>query len=260
MDEKLITTQLKKMFGQASGAVMPDEFKEVITTILEVIKELRIYLEKEMTAGDSETMKACKSTMSQVSDMEDRMSEMMKNKADIKQVLQGVMSELSMIKTNMPTMPDLSVLEAKIAEIKASIPVIKDTILDTPIQIREKVQSLPEGERWEMEDVNGLRKEIDTLRQEIQSMSRGGGGRTTSGRLGGTAFEKLTLNGVTKTFFIPNLRNVVAIMGTSFPTVFAPTTDYTVANLNVTFTDSVDASTTLAADQTVIVIYNQLHY
>lgn len=170
-------------------------------------------------------------------------------------------SEISKLKDLIPLLPDLSVYDLKIEEIRKSIPEIKETILDTPEQIRNKVKSLPEGQRWDLEDVNDLKKEIDMLKNELRSIPRGGS-RAMMGRTGGVAFEKLNsqLDGSTKTFPIPNLRDVVAVIGSSFPNAFASTDDYTVGNKNITFTDAIDAATTLSAGQTVIVIYNQLHF
>jgi len=267
MNEKQLKKFLEMQKAMEGGAVQPAELKQVIEVVLGVIKELKSLLQNQISTGDSKVIEYCEAMMPDMKGFEKKLGGISNQIKDIssKEVAKAIKATKDMIediRRDIPSMPDLTFLEAKIEQIKASIPVIKDTILDTPIQIREKVQSLPEGKRWEIEDVNDLRKELETLRNEVRSIPRGGGGRALMPRTGGVAFEKLNsrLDGVTKTFNIPNLRDVIAIMGTSFPTTFASTDDYTVGNKSITFTSAIDAATTLSAGQTIIVVYNQLHY
>jgi len=67
-----------------------------------------------------------------------------------------------------------------------------------------------------------------------------------------------SLDGVTKTFtLVPNAR-VILVFGSSVPGVFRPTVDYTTTSSEITFTDEITASSTLATGQTVILLYKIL--
>ncbi len=64
------------------------------------------------------------------------------------------------------------------------------------------------------------------------------------------------LDGVTKTFTIPNNKRVLSVNSTSFPfSAFKPTTDYVTTSTSITFTSEIDASSTLASGQTLLILY-----
>ena len=94
----------------------------------------------------------------------------------------------------------------------------KDGSPDTPQQILSKVESLPEGERWKIEDVNNLRKELDELRKKI---SLGGGTFIGGGTMGRDLIKDIdlsaSLDGVTKTFNIQAVWNIITVDLSSFP-------------------------------------------
>ena len=66
------------------------------------------------------------------------------------------------------------------------------------------------------------------------------------------------LNGVLKTFTLPSNARVILVFGSSTPGVFRPTTDYTTTSSTITFTSEITAASTLAAGQTVILLYKIL--
>lgn len=157
---------------------------------------------------------------------------------------------------------DPTTLESKwntvIAELDKKISDIKPFELKGE-DIVDKVNELPiqEEDQIDFKHIKGWK---DTIGDFVRTL--GLGGRTVGGaRSGGMGVYKLVLNGVTKSFTIPNFRGGdIAILGSSFPTAFAKTTDYTVNGNVITFTDEIDASTTLSNGQTIIVIYNQLFF
>lgn len=65
------------------------------------------------------------------------------------------------------------------------------------------------------------------------------------------------LDGSTKTFSLPAYGLVFDVRSSSFPYAFRPTVDYTTdgANMTITFTSEINASTTLATGQTIYVLY-----
>ncbi len=64
--------------------------------------------------------------------------------------------QLEEIKASIPTMPDLSYYADRLVEIENKIPEIKETILDTPTELRDKLESLKEDERLDISAIKGL--------------------------------------------------------------------------------------------------------
>ena len=86
---------------------------------------------------------------------------------------------------------------------------------------------------------------------DYQHTMRGGGGSTVK------EYDLSSLlDGVTKTFTIPQNQRVRFVHSGSFPfSAFQPTVDYTYNSNSITFTDAIDAATTLAAGQVILIDY-----
>ena len=126
-------------------------------------------------------------------------------------------------------------------------------------KIVDEINVLPirEEDQIDFDHIKGWKKWVEPF---VRSLGLGGS-RGGVGRGGGMGvyFLNSELNGVLKEFSIPNFAGGdIAIMGSSFPTAFAKTTDFTLNGNKITFTDEIDASTTLSAGQTVLVIHNKL--
>ena len=103
---------------------------------------------------------------------------------------------------------------------------------------------------------NRLAQQIATLRGDVMRNYGGHGGS------GGTSTPikqyslSNQLNGVTKSFTIPANTSITAVLSSSVPFVFDPTTDYTGSGTTtITFGAGIDASSMLAGGQTLIVQY-----
>ena len=64
-----------------------------------------------------------------------------------------------------------------------------------------------------------------------------------------------SLNGVLKTFTLPSNARVLLVITSSFPTILRPTVDYTTTASSITFTSEIDAGSTLATGQTIMILY-----
>lgn len=73
-------------------------------------------------------------------------------------------SEISAIKTSIPTMPDLSEYDDKLEEIKALIPTVPEQVVSTPEEIRDKLESLKDDERLDKSAIKGLDEELKSIR------------------------------------------------------------------------------------------------
>jgi len=130
----------------------------------------------------------------------------------------------------------------------------KDAPVDTPRQAKKKIKLLKK--KLKIKDIKNLRKELDELRgsQTVHSLSGGSGG------IGGhVRYYDLSskLNGVLKTFSLPAFARILSVQSSSFPNAFRETTDYVVDGslFTIEFTSEINASSTLAAGQTITILY-----
>jgi len=149
-------------------------------------------------------------------------------------------------------------------ELKSHIPVIEDIEKDLPKlgpEIRNALELLQGDERLDMKAIKGLREALDGLRGVLQSKNfvSHGSGNTTGGRMVKLYDLSSSLDGTTKVFSLPAMWRIISVQSSSFPNAFRPTTDY-VHNASahtITFTNEITAATTLAAGQTLTIIYSE---
>lgn len=138
-----------------------------------------------------------------------------------------------------------------------TLPEVKEMVLDTPEQLRDKLESLIGDERLRIDAIDGLEDVLSELRKERKVVV--GGGPMAVGP-GTVLLHDLSANldGSTKTFNMPAFYRIVDVKLSSLP-VLRPTVDYTVDNANnqITFTSEIDAATLLADGQSLIVLYAQ---
>ena len=173
-----------------------------------------------------------------------------------------VESKITSLELNTPLRMDTQIKAMAKDQILPLIPtednLVKRLSLRLP-QLGEKVldavQNLEEDQRWEIKDVNELRKELEELRN-LGSRTVGGGG----GGVGSTQVHyydiSSQLNGVLKTFTMPAFLRILDIKLSSAP-VLQPTTDWTSDSglSTITFTSTIEASTLLISGQTLLILY-----
>lgn len=133
--------------------------------------------------------------------------------------------------------------------------VLENEIPEMGKEIKESVQNLKEGERWEIEDVNGLKKKLEEMDKASNSrVSFGGGG----GNKQNVYYYDLSasLDGSTKTFSLPAFSRILDVKLSSAP-VLRPTVDWTsdTDTSSVTFTSEISADPLLLAGQSLMVLY-----
>ena len=123
---------------------------------------------------------------------------------------------------------------------------------DTPQQIVQKLESLQGTERLHFSAIDGLEERLK---------SSGGGTVFVGGGPGGNAVQYYdlsgSLDGATKTFSLPAFNRIISVHLSSFPTIMRPTVDFSVDPnaMQITFTDEIDAETSLSSGQTLLVVY-----
>jgi gas vesicle protein len=119
------------------------------------------------------------------------------------------------------------------------------------------------GEPADIENVKKLKKEIEELKDDIKKFGIKtvyiGGGNSSGGRIVKSYDLSSSLNGVLKTFSLPAFWRIISVHSSSFPNALRETIDYTsnASAMTITLTGQIDASTTLAAGQTLIVVFSE---
>lgn len=260
--EKFLLQLQKNMEG---GAVQPDELIEVIKVVLTVVKEANSVLESKIQELDLVSKDKASTIMKKVSEVELYMKSLDKT-ADIGEVLKNTQllsQELALVKSQIPTI-DISPLEEKIntsiIELEKKIPSLPKEL--TGEDIVRKINDLPTDDESYLinpEHIKDLKKLFETWarnlglgRTVVVGSSVGGGGRSVR------SYDIYSqLDGVTKTFTLPAVYRIISVHSSSFPYSFRETVDYTWTPTSITFTSEINAASTLAAGQTITIIYSE---
>lgn len=238
--------QMKQLSGMF---VTPSELSSILKVIMKAVKDLRAKVDSEKGESDEKMEVSHKEMMKYIANLEEDFNRIISNiekkeEKEISRLQDHITNAINTLKASIPSMPDLSNIEAKINEVEAKIPVIKDTILDTPEQIRDKIESLKGNERVDKSAIKGLEEEIADLRKELATRLSGlGGGSRRVFQPYVDDFSSET-DGVTKTFYLsrePLKTNTILVWGSDFPIILRPTTDFTVSGKTLTLTAAVPA-------------------
>lgn len=141
-----------------------------------------------------------------------------------------------------------SLIERAVAAVQ--MPEQKEALLDTPEDIRNKLEVLNGDERLEMSAIKGLEEILASIRKESRTSGIGGA------IVGRNVFQDVDLSarldGSTKTFGIPAVWNIISVHLSSFPHALRKNVDFTYTPESITFTSEIDAATSLAAGQTCV--------
>ena len=255
MDELKNLKKLQRLFNlMDDDALTKEQFIEAFEKVIDAIKKK----EEDLLAGMT-AFKTAADTFMQ--NMEERSGEVT---AQAREEMQSIASELSkLVETKVQEVKDgrdgIDANEDAIFErVMASIalPEQKPLVSDAPQEIRDKLELLQGNERLDVSAIRGLDEKLKAIE---------GKARTTLVPIGGPSAGKIvkshdlssSLDGSTKTFSLPAFYRVVSVHTSSFPNILRPTTDYTTdgALMTITFTSEIDAATTLATGQTVIIVY-----
>lgn len=243
------------------------EFEELITLVIKVVQETKVHLEKCMASDKSEMTSHMEGMAYEMKESELRLQKMVTESRqssvnEAKTLAKQLSDEIRKVKESMPQMPDLTGLEARIDSIV--IPSIDDIEADLPrlgTSIRDGLELLQGDERLDKSAVKGIEdieRDVDELKNRKGNTVYVGGGSSGGGRIVKVYDISSQLNGVTKTFTLPAFWRIVSVQSSySVPNTFLPTTHYTsdASAMTITFTSEIEASTTLAAGQGLLVIY-----
>lgn len=132
----------------------------------------------------------------------------------------------------------------------------RDGSPDTADDIRNKLELLPDGEKLAIDAIQDLREELDELKRARANSTSTTTFAISRGQI--KLYDLSTqLDGVTKTFALPAFWRVITVESTSAPAAFRPNIDYNTDGnaMTITFTSEIDAGSTLAAGQSLNIIY-----
>lgn len=241
-----------------------ENIRQTISDIQSLKSEIEIYISTKDTELSDKLTEIPSQLDTLKSMLEGKMSEgEMSHKEHTRKMEDTIVklaSEINTIKASMPKMPDLSEYDNKLEEIKGLIPVIEKQVIETPQSIKDKLESIEvEEEKLSISAIKDLRKELDELKQMKSKTVFVGGGSSGGGRISMVYDLSPYLDGVTKTFALPSFWRVTGVLAGSAPIALRPTVDYTTdaGAMTITFTSEIEASTTLATGQSVLVNYSE---
>src|SRR3990167_10182732 len=139
MNEKQQQRMLEMLKTFEGSAVQPDELAKMVKVLLEVIKHLKGQLEKQVADTGSILKKDIQALVKDIRELEDKtttaLGETEKNTrqfslAETEKMVSKIQKEMDTMRGMMPEMPDLSLLEGAITELKAKEIPTKNAIID----------------------------------------------------------------------------------------------------------------------------------
>ena len=209
------------------SAVQPDELAKVVKVLLEVMKTLKGQLEQQVKDTSATLQKDIRSLLTDIRQLEDKTNNAIgevSNKsqqfslAEVSKIAKQLQKEMDTMRGEMPEMPDLSVLEDKIQELRNK----KNLTMD------EVMMKMPKDHMAEME---AMMKEMEEMKKKMVELEKRPMGRNLIGGAGGlmrgaTRYHKLTPDGSTKIFDVPKSTTSIIFMS-DFPHVLFENNGFT---------------------------------
>lgn len=144
--------QLKKLEGILSiletDNASTDEVAQAFEAVFEIIKVIKDQLDQEIKTNKSEmddlftgTIAELKRLENRIVKVNDRLEEKMG--VDNESIRKQLLKEVNSLRDLIPTLPDLTYLEDRIAEVEAKIPTIPEITPETGEMIVDKINELP---------------------------------------------------------------------------------------------------------------------
>lgn len=258
-----IAAILKKQIGANSKEIA--DLKQDIKESTEAIENAIDGQSKELSNISKAIRDEIDTLECQIEALDGSMSEQAAAKAISSEELQGLKRQFEATAGRLQS--EIGDIRANIAGILGKIPppVNLDFLsqrIEAVRQLIPKAQEMPEPfdpSKIEealtdiFDEINDLKEDIEELKNRKPASSRGRG-------FFGLGVRELIqeidlspqLNGVTKTFNIPAIYKIITVDLSSFPNALRKNIDYTYTGTTITFTDEIDAASSLAVGQTCI--------
>ncbi len=249
--------KLQKLFAVLDEETLTrKEFVNAFAEVIDLMKKIEAKYEEKMATLES----SYKQTVNQTSDklITENNAEFFKLKNDIKKSLDKLFDEqtagMNLMRDKLRGLRDgKDADEQKIIDsvlVKIKLPEAKELILDTPEQLRDKLETLNGQDKLRIEAINGLEEVLE----ELKNRRTGGGG-------GGFNYLAMdihiiddetpsgTKNGVNTAFTINNTPNPTTSLKVYLNGQrLALTTDYTFSGRTITFITAPLSTDTIKVD------------
>lgn len=228
-----------------------DELKTLVQLLIKSVGEAKTSLAQTVAQHKGQMTDEARKAVAQLDATIDRIEAMFS--AHKREVLSTVSETRQQLRTEIKglgiQLDDLPRLEALIREIEAKIP---PELLGE--DFRNGLEALQDDDRLDKSAIKGL-DEIEKDISELKKRPTGGGGG--GGITGRDLFKDIDLSsqldGITTTFNIPVVWNIISVDLSSFPYgSLRKGVDYTFTPTSITFTSQIDPATQLAAGQSCI--------
>lgn len=154
------------------GAVQPSELLLAVKALLIVLNDFKSELEGKITDTSAESSTLITELNETLDNLEKELGALVgsseeKLLSQITSVYTKLSDEITRIEQTIPTLPDLTSIENKIAEVEAKIPAIKEEIEETPEETRDKLEKLKDDERLDISAIKGIGKRLGKLTDDI---------------------------------------------------------------------------------------------
>jgi hypothetical protein len=256
LDEKQVAQLAKALFGFLDPERLTKrQFVEQLEQIVETIESFKKDTNSSLKESLETLTEFSNRIKSEVDTKAEEKGKLLDEKAakilvDFANKMRQVDERMSKVRDGRDA--DIEVVVARVlAELK--LPEYKEVTLDSPEEIRNKLEVLQGDDRLDKSAIRGLDEIFDYLDKKIDRV-RESRAVFTGGMNNAVQAYDLTsqCNGVTKTFAVPRHRFAIMLVGTQFPIVYRKTTDWDTANLTLTLTAEVSAPET---GQTLTFLY-----
>lgn len=239
-DEKQLENALKGMLTALENYASSEDVAKVFETLMEAMKGIKEHLDSRL--GEMDTKLA-----SCYSDMEKCMADMQTSKSEMGA---GLTSGMSEVRATMLSEGQ------KLLKLIESLP--KPQVIDVQALKEDATGDIMSRVLPLIPKIKGLVKkdEVEKMIKEAIRRIPKIGANYSDGRAV-RAYDIPTLNGVTKSFYLPAFWRVWDVKASSSPWNLKRDVDYTIdaSTYQITFTSQITAESTLASDQTVTVYY-----
>lgn len=167
----MINPQMEKLNGLLSlletDKITVSQFEGIFSMFLKVLKDMKAQVDEAIFNNSVEISNRLKSFTAEIQSseslMEKMMNEAVSNSKNALALKEALASEINRIETLIPSLPDLTYLEDKINEIESKIPIVRPPILDTPEEVRNKLETLKEDERLDISAIKGFEQKDKKL-------------------------------------------------------------------------------------------------
>lgn len=226
-----------------------DTFKVITSSIVELRKRITAQLSLISARSDS--------NIKSVNDKIDFIGTTIKN-IKLKEGIPGKDADPDLVAQSLKDDNDfISGLKGDDADIDEIIDRLEQDLPRFGSQFRDGLELLKGEERLDVSAIKGLEEWFEKVEKFIAS-GRSGNVISASGRGHIKTYDlSVQLDGVKTTFNLPANWTVISVSASSFPGALRPVIDYTWTMTTISFTSQIEAVSTLASGQTIVVIYEE---